>query len=154
MTSRSLKFLVSALAAALVVTGAALAAGGPSGITEHVLADGKVAKPFTIEVSKPGDVVMASAKIRPGASFGWHTHRSAVAVAVLAGTLTLYDPDNPGCAPQRIRAGQGFVEQANHVHLARNEGKATVRLVVTYLGAPHGASPDVPATQPAGCSVG
>ena len=148
-----MKYVLCALVLALAAAGAAFASGTPSGITEHALADGKVAKPFTVEVSKPGDVLVASAKIKPGASFGWHTHRSAVAVAVVAGTLTLYDPDNPGCAPQRIRAGQGFVEQANHVHLARNEGKATVRLVATYLGTPHGVSPDVPATQPAGCSV-
>jgi quercetin dioxygenase-like cupin family protein len=148
-----MRYVLCVLVAALALTGAALASGTPSGITERVLADGKVAKHFTIDVSKSGDVLVASAKLSPGASFGWHTHRSAVAVAVTAGTLTLYDSDNPGCAPQRIRAGHGFVEQANHVHLARNEGKKPVRLVATYLGTPHGLSPDLPATQPAGCSV-
>jgi quercetin dioxygenase-like cupin family protein len=149
----SMRYVLCAVVVALAVTGAAFASGAPSGITEHVLADGKVAKPFTVEVAKPGDVLVASAKLAPGASFGWHSHRSAVAVAVVAGTLTLYDSDNPGCAPQRIRPGHGFVEQANHVHLARNEGKTPVRLVATYLGTPHGLSPDLPATQPAGCSV-
>jgi quercetin dioxygenase-like cupin family protein len=149
-----MKVVLCALVAALAVAGAALAAGGSGGITPKVLADGKVAKPYTVKVSKPGDVLVVSAKVSPGASFGWHTHRSAVAVAVAAGTLTLYDSDTPGCAPQRISTGHGFVENPDHVHLARNEGKKTVRLVVTYLGAPHGQSPDVPAQRPAGCSVG
>jgi quercetin dioxygenase-like cupin family protein len=140
---------------ALTAAGAAFASSSnhPS-ITERVLADGQVAKPYTIEVAKPGDIVVASAKVSPGASFGWHSHRAAVAVAVVRGTLTLYDTDNPGCAAQRVHVGQGFVEQPNHVHLARNETGHTVRVLVTYLGAPHGESPDVPAQRPAGCSVG
>ncbi len=149
-----MKVLIGALFAALAVAGAAFAAANPAAITSKVLADGKVAKPFTVQVTKPADIVVASAKVPPGASFGWHSHRSAVAVAVVSGTLTLYDSDRAACAPQRISGGHGFVEKANHVHLARNEGKTPVRLFVTYLGAPHGQSPDVPAQQPPGCPVG
>jgi quercetin dioxygenase-like cupin family protein len=149
-----MKAVLCALVVALAVAGAAFAAGNSGGITPKVLADGKVAKPYTVKVTKPGDVLVVAATVSPGASFGWHTHRSAVAVAVSAGTLTLYDSDTPGCAPQRISAGHGFVEHPDHVHLARNEGKKTVRLVVTYLGAPHGQSPDVPAQRPSGCTVG
>jgi quercetin dioxygenase-like cupin family protein len=146
-----MKVLICAVFAALTVAGASFAAGNPGGITAKVLADGKVAKPFTVQVDKPADIVVVSAKVAPGGSFGWHTHRSAVAVAVVSGTLTLYDSDRAGCAPQRISGGHGFVEHPDHVHLARNEGKKPVRLVVTYLGAPHGKSPDAPAQQPPGC---
>jgi quercetin dioxygenase-like cupin family protein len=149
-----MKYVLCVVVVALTAAGAAFASSNHPSITERVLADGKVAKPYTIEVAKPGDIVVASAKVPPRASFGWHSHRAAVAVAVVQGTLTLYDPDSPGCGPQRIHVGQGFVEQPDHVHLARNEGKHAVRVVVTYLGAPHGESPDVPADRPAGCTVG
>jgi quercetin dioxygenase-like cupin family protein len=149
-----MKYVLCVVVVALAAAGAAFASGGQPSIKERVLADGQIAKPYTIAVTKPGDVVVASAKVPPRASFGWHSHRAAVAVAVVQGTLTLYDPDSPSCGPQRIHAGEGFVEQPNHVHLARNEGRHAVRVVVTYLGAPHGESPDVPADRPAGCTVG
>jgi quercetin dioxygenase-like cupin family protein len=138
--------------AALVTAGVAYAAGQPP-ITAQPLAVGHVTKPFSIDVTKPGDVMFVQVKIRPGGSFGWHTHRAAVAVAVVAGTLTLYDSSDPACKAQPMKAGQGFVEPANHVHLARNEGKTPVRLLVAYLGAPHGKTPDVPAAKPAKCEA-
>src|SRR6266511_4105195 len=148
-----MKYVLCVVVVALAAAGTAFASGGKPSITERVLADGQVAKPYTIDVTKPGDILVASAKLSPRASFGWHSHTAAVAVAVVEGTLTLYDPDNPGCAAQRIHEGEGFVEQANHVHLARNESRHhPVRVVVTYLGAAHGESPDVPAERPAGCT--
>ena len=73
--------------------------------------------------------------------------------AVTAGTLTLYDSSDSKCTPQRIAAGNAFTEAANHVHLARNEGKTPVHVLVAYLGAPSGQKPDVPAKTPAQCSV-
>jgi quercetin dioxygenase-like cupin family protein len=149
-----MKYVLCVVVVALTAAGAAFASTNHPSITERVLADGQVAKPYTIEVTKPGDIVVASAKLSPHASFGWHSHRAAVAVAVVEGTLTLYDTDTPGCAAQRVRTGQGFVEQPNHVHLARNETRHDVKVLVTYLGAPHGESPDVPAERPAGCTVG
>ena len=75
-----------------------------------------------IDVSKPADVVVAQATVPPGASFGWHYHRAAVAAVIKSGTLTLYDGADRTCTPQRYSAGQGFTEHAGHVHLARNEG--------------------------------
>jgi quercetin dioxygenase-like cupin family protein len=137
--------------AALVTAGVAYAGGQPP-ITAQPLAVGHVTKPFSINVSKPGDVMFVQVKIEPGGSFGWHSHRAAVAVAVVAGTLTLYDSSDPKCAPQPKKAGQGFIEAANHVHLARNEGKTVARVMVAYLGAPHGKPADVPAKRPAQCA--
>ena len=142
---------------ALLVVGAlgsagavAIASGGPK-ITEKVLGAASVSKGYTIRVGKPRDVIVAKATVPPGASFGWHSHRAAVAVAVTAGTLTLYDSSDPSCTPQRFPAGHGFVEKRNHVHLARNEGSKTVVVMVTYLGLKHGVSPDVPADSPGNC---
>jgi quercetin dioxygenase-like cupin family protein len=142
--------IVAVLLGALGTTAVALAAGGPP-ITEKVLGAASVSQPYTIDVRKPGDVVVAKATVPPGASFGWHSHRAAVAVVVKTGTLTLYDSADRTCTPQRYPAGQGFVEQPNHVHLARNEGRKKVVVLVTYLGLKHGVNPDVPAAAPGNC---
>jgi len=147
-----MKRLICVSVVALVAAGVAYAAAKPP-IVAQPLGVGRIAKPFTVKVAKPGDVLFVQAKIEPGGSFGWHSHRSAVAVAVVAGTFTLYDSGDPNCRPQRMKAGQGFVEQANHVHLGRNEGKTPVRVLVAYLGAPHGKPTDVPAARPAQCSA-
>jgi quercetin dioxygenase-like cupin family protein len=145
-----MKRIIGVFALALAAAGIAYAAGKPLIFAQPLGAAG-IAKPFTVKVSKPGDLVVLQAKVKPGGDFGWHYHRSAVAVAVLAGTLSLYDSSDPSCSAQRFTAGHGFVEQPNHVHLARNEGKTPVRLLVVYLGAPHDQRPDVPAAQPKQC---
>ena len=136
--------------AALGTTAAALAADGPT-ITEKILGAASISDSYTIDVNKPGDVVVATATVPPGASFGWHSHRAAVAAVVKSGTLTLYDSADPSCTAHRYSAGQGFVEHRNHVHLARNEGRTKAVVLVTYLGLKHGVNPDVPAASPGNC---
>jgi quercetin dioxygenase-like cupin family protein len=142
--------VVVALIGALTATAAALAAGSAP-IAEKVLGAGGISDGYSINVRKPGDVVVAEATVPPGASFGWHSHRAAVVVVVKSGTLTLYDSSDKACRPQRYSAGQGFVEHRNHVHLARNEGDQPVVVLVTYLGLKHGVNPDVPAQSPGNC---
>ncbi|HEY7603635.1 MAG TPA: cupin domain-containing protein [Gaiellaceae bacterium] len=139
------------LAAALVVAGVASASGEPP-IKAQALAAARIAQPLSI-TSKPGNVVFVQVKVMPGGDFGWHYHRSPVVAAVTAGTLTLYDSSDPTCAPRRITAGNAFTEKANHVHLARNDGKKPALVMVAYLGAPNGQKPDVPARAPSQCSV-
>jgi quercetin dioxygenase-like cupin family protein len=140
-----------ALLGAFGATAEALATSGGGKITEKVLAAGAVADPYTIDVTEPGDVIVAKATVPPGASFGWHSHRAAVAAVVKSGTLTLYDSADPTCTPHRYSAGQGFTEQPDHLHLARNEGRKSVVVLVTYLGLKHGVNPDVPASSPGNC---
>jgi quercetin dioxygenase-like cupin family protein len=145
------RLLISAaLLAALATTAAALAAGAPP-ITEKVLGASSISQGYTIHVGKAADVVVAKATVPPGASFGWHSHRAGVVVVVKSGTLTLYDSADRTCRPQRYSAGHGFVEHRNHVHLARNEGRKPVVVLVTYLGLKHGVNPDVPAKSPGNC---
>ena len=142
--------VITALLGALGTTAAALAAATPP-INEKVLGAGSISDGYRIGVDKPRADVVAKATVPPGASFGWHSHRAAVAVVVKSGTLTLYDSADKACTPQRYSAGQGFVEQRNHVHLARNEGKERVVVLVTYLGVKHGVNPDVQANNPGNC---
>lgn len=141
---------MAALLGALGTTAAALAAGGAP-ISEKILGAASISDPYSINVAKPADVVVAKATVPPGASFGWHSHRAAVVAVVKRGTLTLQDSADASCTPQRYSAGQGFVEQRNHVHLARNEGTRKVVVLVTYLGLKHNVNPDVPAASPGNC---
>lgn len=103
--------------------------------------------------AQTGAVVLDSIKIRPGGNFGWHTHGAPVAVVVTGGTLTVFDPSVAGCAPFKVSKGQSFVEPANHVHLARNDGKKTVTLYAMYLGLPNPAAANAAAAKPASCSA-
>jgi quercetin dioxygenase-like cupin family protein len=140
--------IVAALLATLATTAAALAAGGPA-ITEKILGAASISHPYTIQVRKPADVIVAKATVPAGASFGWHSHRAAVAAVVKSGTLTLYDSADRTCTPQRYHAGQGFIEQPHHVHLARNEGRTKAVVLVTYLGLALRALTVVPLSDPA-----
>lgn len=142
--------LVAAFVAALGATTAAAATDGHP-ITEKALGVASVPEPYSIRVRNPADVLVATATVPRGASFGWHYHRSAAVVVVQTGTLTLYDSTDPSCTPRRYSAGQGFVEHANHIHLARNEGGTKAVVLVTYLGLPHGVNPDVPVPSPGNC---
>ena len=135
---------------ATLAVATAFGAGQPL-VKATPVALGTVQQPYSITVRKPADVIVVKVKVPPGASFGWHSHPSAVAVAIASGTLTLYDSDGASCTPKRFSRGQGFVEPRNHVHLARNEGTTPVTLYATYLGVPHGATPNVPASGPANC---
>jgi quercetin dioxygenase-like cupin family protein len=100
-----------------------------------------------------GSMILESIKIAPGGSFGWHTHGAAVAVVVTGGTLTVFDPTVGSCKPFKVSKGQSFVEPANHVHLARNDGKAKVTLYALYLGIPDPAHANTLVASPAGCNA-
>lgn len=126
-----------AVAAVALAAGVSLAAAGSPPISGGLVGTGVLTyKQTNVHFSGTSGFVMEWAKVAPGASFGWHFHRRPVAVAVTAGTLTLYDSADPSCAPHRYSAGQGFVEPAGHVHIARNEGTKTVAMYAVYLGVP------------------
>jgi oxalate decarboxylase/phosphoglucose isomerase-like protein (cupin superfamily) len=72
---------------------------------------------------------------------------------VTGGTLTVFDPTVGACAPVKVSKGQSFVEPANHVHLARNDGKKQVTLYALYLGVSKPAAANAPAGEPSGCSA-
>jgi quercetin dioxygenase-like cupin family protein len=134
----------------------ALAMAAPSQASAPLIVAQPIAvgtmKATTIHAQK-GAMILDSIKIKRGGSFGWHTHGAPVAVVVTGGTLTVFDPTVRACAPFKVSKGQSFVEPANHVHLARNDGNKTVTLYALYLGVPKPAAANVPATEPAGCSA-
>jgi quercetin dioxygenase-like cupin family protein len=130
--------VVTFLTAATVASAAAIAlAAGPSPtIGGAAFGSGAlIGRDSTnVHLSHHSGFFMASAIMPPGTTFGWHYHATPVVVAVTAGTLTLYDSSGPSCTAHRYHAGQGFIEPAHHIHLARNEGKTRVILYATYIG--------------------
>jgi quercetin dioxygenase-like cupin family protein len=145
------RLLILAGLLALLGAATAAAAGHHGRISETVVGAAGIDAPYSVDVRTPADVLVARATVPPGASFGWHSHRAATVVVVKSGTLTLYDSADATCTPQRIKPGHGFVEQPDHVHLARNEGRTRAVVIVTYLGLKHGTNPDVPAPRPGNC---
>jgi hypothetical protein len=143
--------ILAGVLAVPVAAVAAAACAARGGIDERVITDAVIDSPYTVDVDHPGDVVITRSIVAPGAGFGWHGRRAAAVVVVKGGTLTLYDGADATCTPQRIEAEHGFVEQAGHVYLARNESHSPVDIVVTYLGLERGVDPDVPSTGPGGC---
>jgi quercetin dioxygenase-like cupin family protein len=146
-----MKIMLLALAALVALAIAAPSFGGGEPIFAQPLAVGKIAA-TTIHAGN-GSAVLDRITVKPGGSFGWHTHGAPVAVVVTGGTLTVFDPSVGGCKPFMVSKGMSFVEPANHVHLARNDGKTTVTLYAMYLGLPSAAVANVPATEPAGCNA-
>ena len=143
------KLLVSAFVCALATAAPAL--GGPPPIVASGLAAGKM-QATTIHATA-GSMILESIRIAPGGSFNWHKHGSPVAVVVTAGTLTVFDPSVGACAPFKVSKGQSFVEPANHVHLARNDGKSRVTLYALYLGLPKPSAANLASTEPSGCKA-
>jgi quercetin dioxygenase-like cupin family protein len=130
--------IVALTTGALVASAGAIAlAAGPSpSITGGVLGSGVLTgtSSTNVHLSRSRGFVMENGNFPPGSTAGWHSHRTVLVGAVTAGTITLYDSSGRKCTPHRYHAGQGFIEPANHLHLARNEGNTTASLDFTYIG--------------------
>ena len=143
------KVLGLAMLCALVTAVSSLGASQP--IVARALAVGKM-QATTIH-AKSGSMILETYTIKPGGSFGWHVHGAPVAVVVTAGTLTVFDPSVNGCAPFKVSKGQSFVEPANHVHLARNDGTKPATVYALYLGVSKPNGTYIPKAEPAGCNA-
>ncbi len=90
---------------------------------------------------------------KPVASTGWHTHPGHSLIIVTHGQVTVYDGDDPACAPHVYAEGMAFVDAGgDHAHLIRNEGAEEARTVAVQL-IPAGAARRIGADRPAPCSV-
>jgi quercetin dioxygenase-like cupin family protein len=150
----NIKLLGSALVAALAVAapsfGSATLGDAPPVVATPIAVGTMQAT--TIHATT-GAMELVSIRVPPGGSFGWHKHGSPVAVVVTSGTLTVFDPAVASCKPFKVSRGQSFVEPANHVHLARNDGKVPAKLYAMYLGVPKGANANDGVTAPSGCNA-
>ena len=133
---------------------------GPSGVhitplSMGTLASSVHAKAAGIEITTNvrKDILVTRITVDPGGSFGWHSHPGPVLVAVGKGTLTVYDATKHGCQRSTVSAGDAFIEDGHHVHLARNDGSTPVELNATFLARP--GTTEYLKTEPAppGCNV-
>jgi quercetin dioxygenase-like cupin family protein len=164
---------VVALAAAAMLAIAALTLGRPSSVSaDHglphglILARGSFAEATDIKIKSTlggefrvmnvkdsAQVIVQNVTIEPGAQTGWHSHHGPVVVVVASGTMTLYQADDPTCAPETYETGEAFVDPGQgNVHNARNEGAVGVSLYATYFDVPVGAGPAIAASNPGTCS--
>jgi len=146
-----MKLTLLAVALVSMLALAAPSLGGGGKVIGKAVAVGTM-QATTIQAGT-GSMVLEKYTILPGGNFGWHTHPAAVAVVVTGGTLTVFDPTVASCAPFKVSKGQSFVEPANHIHLARNDGRKPVTLYALYLGVPKGSDANHGETQPAGCNA-
>jgi quercetin dioxygenase-like cupin family protein len=99
------------------------------------------------------DLYVQSNVWAPGGSSGWHTHPGPSLITVTAGTVTVYDGDDPSCTPHVYSAAGGTAVVdvgGGDVHLIRNEGTEEARAVVVQF-VPAGAVRRIDAPAPGNC---
>jgi hypothetical protein len=112
----------------------------------------RVTGDFHVEVkAKPAlDVAMQSISFPAGAQSTWHKHPGPVFIIVAEGTMTFYESDDPTCTGVNKSKGEGFLDEGEHAHIARNESGVPARTVVTYL-VPKGAALRIDQPRPGNC---
>jgi len=105
-----------------------------------------------VEVKSHGllDVAVQSIVFQPGGHSGWHSHPGPVFIQVVAGAMTFYESNDPTCTPIVRMAGQSYLDEGEHAHIARNETTAPATNIVTYL-APPGAALRIDEPSPGSC---
>jgi quercetin dioxygenase-like cupin family protein len=81
------------------------------------------------------DIVVQKVTFPPGSTSGWHTHPGPVFITVTKGTVTFYEANDPACTPNALSAGATLIDaaEANHGHIARNEGTDDAETAVTIF---------------------
>jgi quercetin dioxygenase-like cupin family protein len=99
-----------------------------------------------INTKGASDLYVLQNTIKPGGTFGWHSHPGPSLVIVKSGTATFYMADDPTCSPQLVTAGQGFVDNGHDTPVVRNEGDVDlVTVVVSFVPAGFARRIDEPA---------
>ena len=96
------------------------------------------------------DIGVDRLTVIPGGQSGWHKHAGPTFVTVTKGRLTWVDSTD--CIVREYREGDGFVEPANHVHLARNLTGSNVEFVAIQMR-PQGSEGRIDTPPPTNCSV-
>jgi quercetin dioxygenase-like cupin family protein len=140
-SSNHRKNILVGLAVATLVSGALLWATPAVGDIITVLQRSTTADRIKIQIQPhdQSDILIQEIRILPGGNTGWHSHPGPGVVAVKSGVVALYSGDDRTCTPTYVTAGNGFFEEANHVHFVRNIGAVTYEAYGTFVlpaGAP------------------
>jgi uncharacterized RmlC-like cupin family protein len=99
----------------------------------------------------PSDLYVQANTWQPGGTTGWHTHPGHSLIIVTAGTVTVYDGDDPDCKPAVYSQGMGFVDPGgDHAHIIRNESDAPASTLAVQL-IPAGAARRIDLEDPGNC---
>jgi quercetin dioxygenase-like cupin family protein len=104
----------------------------------------------SIKTKGASDLHVLENTIKPGGTFGWHSHPGPSLVTVKSGTATFYLADDPTCSPHVVPTGSGFVDSGGDVHVVRNEGSVDLVTVVVSL-VPAGATRRIDQPNPGNC---
>ena len=104
-----------------------------------------------VETHGDSDLYVTQVTIQPGGSTGWHMHAGPSFVIVKSGTATIYQGADPTCTPQVVQAGGTIFEEADTVHILRNEGDVPLVNVVVQL-IPTGVARTISMPDPGNCS--
>jgi quercetin dioxygenase-like cupin family protein len=152
---QSRRVLALVVAAAVVVTAAGVALATPAvNFVGTPLARGKVVElrghegmqSFTVDMSRPMEIITQTITIQPGGTSGWHSHPGPQFIVVKSGTLQFYGLE-ASCTPLTINAGEAWIDhQPGLQHTVTNEGSVPAEVIVTSVN-PVGLAPrtDVPA---------
>jgi len=105
------------------------------------------ATPSALSIQSTGDISVLNMTYEPGQTSGWHLHRGIHAVAVISGSLTVYDQN---CVATTYGPGEAYIG-GQMLHLVRNEGTEPATMVVTYFN-PINPGP-APVAPPAPCDI-
>ena len=137
--------IMVAAAGSLVVRGGDGASRRPAPAPEPVAP----ADPAAITLSAR-DISVVTQVYDAGEDSGWHSHPGIHAVAVISGTLTVYDSQ---CQRQTFEPGRPYVG-GQQPHLVRNEGDGPVTMAVTFLNPSTPTRSTEHLAPPAGCHPG
>ena len=133
---RAILLVAVAVTVLALVVGAALATP-PSGQTSTPLTRATLGKFIAhgdgILVASPlrsADIALSKVVLKPGGSTGWHHHPGVTLVSVASGTVAEYDVK---CEKTVYKAGEGFVESNDEVHVVRNRRNVAAVLYVTFI---------------------
>ncbi|MGH9277641.1 MAG: hypothetical protein ACRD12_05985, partial [Acidimicrobiales bacterium] len=93
--------------------------------------------PHSLTVDGPGGVSVVSQVYEAGQTSQWHAHSGIHAVAILSGSLTVYDAD---CRAQTYGRNRPYIG-GQDLHLVRNDTAEAVEMVVTHVSAGSSAGP-------------
>ena len=145
MKGRLLLALLTVSVTAVAAVGMALATP-PSGLVGTPLGRGAAgafdlhdkSQKLKLQAKEPIDVAFVKATLTANGFTGWHGHAAPSLVVVSAGSLTVYEVADGGCAATTYAAGSAFVhaEDANNLVAGPNGAE----FYIAYL-LPAGASP-------------
>lgn len=122
---RRLMLAVSILA---LLGSVAWAAGAPKVVVKQILATSTTASGQPITVPPNPEVIVSTYEIPAGASLPFHKHPFQRYAYVMAGDLSVINRDTN--ETYRYKTGDFIVEVLDQWHMGRNDGKASVKLLV------------------------